>query len=336
MTDPLRWGIIGTGNIANQFATGVAASSRGKVIAVGSRDLERSLLFCQKHDIPEALGSYQAVLDEREVQAVYVSLPNAMHHEWTLKAIGAGKHVLCEKPFAMNAGEAEEMVDAARQAGVVVIEAFMYRCHPLTAAVLDVVNSGRIGELRAVRAAFCFRIGDPRGNVRFNTELGGGALMDVGCYCVHFARTFARAEPVEVHAMATLHDSGVDEITTGSMRFDRLTAQFICGMSLQTDNTAYLCGTDGYIAVPIPWKPPVEGAQYIIKTMNPPKSDPKAFQPHVPEVHSVDAPTHLYGMEADAFAEAALDGTEPFVSAADTLGNMKVLDTMRQQIGLPF
>ncbi len=336
MSDRLRWGIIGTGNIANQFATGVTESSRGKLQAVGSRDIERSLTFAQKHNIPDAVGSYEAVLDNRDVDAVYISLPNSMHCEWTLKAVDAGKHVLCEKPLAMNADEAKRMHDAAQKAGVVLIEAFMYRCHPLLSAVQQVVADNRIGTIQMLRMSFCFRIANPEGNVRFSTELGGGALMDVGCYCVNFARTIAQAEPIATNVISKIHTTGVDEITTASLQFDNMMAQFVCGMSLQTDNTAYICGTEGYIALPIPWKPPVDGAQYIIKTMTPPKTDPKAFQPQVPEVHSVDAPCHLYGMEADAFAAAVQDGAPPFVSADDSLGNMKVLDNLRQQIGLPL
>jgi predicted dehydrogenase len=336
MTDRLRWGILGTGNIANQFATGVAKAERSRLHAVGSRDIERSLAFAQKHNVPEALGSYEAVLADRDVQAVYVSLPNSMHHEWTLKAVAEGKHVLCEKPFAVTAAESQEMFDAAKKAGVVLIEAFMYRCHPLLAAVRQVIAEGRIGQVQMVRASFCFRIANPVGNVRFSTVLAGGALMDVGCYCLNFARLIAGSEPTGVQAQALLHDSGVDELTMVNLQFDGMAAQFVCGMNLQTDNTAYICGTEGYIALPIPWKPPVDGAQYIVKTMTPPKSDPKAFQPQVPEVHSVNAPMHLYGMEADAFAAVVQDGAEPFVPAADTRGNMLVLDEIRRQIGLPF
>jgi len=253
-------------------------------------------------------------------------------------ALRAGKHVLCEKPFAVNARQSREMFDEARRAQRLLVEAFMYRTHPLTRAVLDAVRGGAIGELRMIRSSFCYRTTRIDGNVRFDASLAGGALMDVGCYCINFSRLIAGEEPVSVYATGRMHPSGVDEGVVGTMTFPSgVLASFTCGMGLQADNTAYVCGTNGFIEVPIPWKPPVKGAEYTIARATPPRQDlagtagkPQLAPPRV--THRVDSPLPLYGLEADAFAASVIDGTPPFVSEADTIGNMAVLDEMRRQV----
>src|SRR4051794_5096233 len=188
MSQTLRWAILGTGNIAKQFAAGVRQSARSRTVAVASRAIETARDFARDYEITSAYGSYDAMLADRSVDAVYLSLPNSMHREWTIRSIRAGKHVLCEKPFAMNAGESAEMIDVAQREGRVLIEAFMYRAHPQTGAIVDAVRGGKIGRLQLVRTSFCYRTTRIAGNVRFDRELGGGALMDVGCYCLSFAR----------------------------------------------------------------------------------------------------------------------------------------------------
>jgi len=169
----------------------VNASARGQLAAVGSRRLESAQAFAGTYHIPRSCGDYESVLTTSEVDAVYVSLPNSLHHQWTLAALAAGKHVLCEKPFSVTAAEAEEMFDAARRAGRVVMEAFMYRCHPLTHAVQAAVAGGAVGRVKLIRTSFCFRTTRVADNVRFRPDLGGGAMMDVGCYCLSFTRLFA-------------------------------------------------------------------------------------------------------------------------------------------------
>ncbi|HEY8665188.1 MAG TPA: Gfo/Idh/MocA family oxidoreductase [Tepidisphaeraceae bacterium] len=355
MSNRLRWGILGTGNIAKQFSTGVNASARGQLAGVGSRSADAAAAFAANYHIPAAHGSYDALLADRTVDAVYISLPNSLHRQWTIQALRAGKHVLCEKPFAANAAEAQEMFDVADKAGRMLTEAFMYRTHPLTAAVKAEVDRGTIGELRLIRTSFCFRVSNTQNNIRFSTELAGGVLMDVGCYCINFSRFFAGAEPAAVHADAHLHPSGVDDIATGTLRFPGgLLASFTCGMSVQADNTAYLCGSEGFIEIPIPWKPPARGAQYVIARGIPPRMDlpplsttsagsPQAAagatppSPPLPprEVRIVDAGMDLYGVEADAFAAVVQDGAPAAVTAADTLGNMRVLDALRKMVGVP-
>jgi predicted dehydrogenase len=335
--DRLRWGILGTGNIARQFADGVARTARrSHLVAVGSRTVESARKFAQPREITSVHESYESLLSDPTVDAIYNSLPNSLHHEWTLKALRAGKHVLCEKPFAMNRAQADEMFDVARKTGRVLVEAFMYRSHPLTHAAIDSVRGGEIGDVRLIRTSFCYRTTKFQENVRFKPDLGGGGLMDVGCYCINFSRLFAGEEPDEVHASAHFHpETGVDDVVVATLRFPSgVVASFTCGMSVQADNTAYICGTEGYIEIPVPWKPPPQQAAYTVARSTPPKMDLAAGIPQRPprETRLVDANMELYALEADDFAAAVLDGKPPAVSAVDTLGNMAVLDEIRRQI----
>jgi len=336
MTDRLRWGIVGTGNIAGQFAKGVAGSQRSEVVAVGSRSLGSAETFAEQHEVPTPHGSYDELLANPAVEAVYISLPNSMHHDWTLRAIEAGKHVLCEKPFAVTFAEGEAMFEAAKDKGVVLIEAFMYRCHPLIQAVVDTVRAGQIGRVQMIRTSFVYHTNKIDGNVRFDRTLAGGGLMDIGCYCIDFARLITGMDPIAVHATGRIHETGVDDLAAGTMTFpEGVLASFVCGMSAQTDNAALICGDAGYIRVPIPWKPPVESAEYEVRTMTPPRQDKRGGGP-THETRTVDANMPLYGLEADAFAAAVRDGAAPFMPEADTMSNLATLDEMRSQIGLGF
>jgi predicted dehydrogenase len=337
MAQRLRWGIIGTGNIARQFADGVKAAARSETVAVGSRQEASARDFAAARAIPAAYATYDALLADGSVQAVYNSLPNSMHYEWTIKALRAGKHVLCEKPFTTNSAQAQEMFDVAARQGKLLVEAFMYRSHPLTLSVLEAIRSGVIGQVRLIRTSFCYNTSKIDGNVRFSSELAGGVLMDVGCYCTDFSRLFTHQEPTSVHAVAHMHTSGVDDIVVGTMQFPGgALASFSCGMSVHADNTASVCGSEGYIEIPVPWKPPVKQARYTIARSTPPRMDAGKPPPPPRQTIEVDAPTELYGMEADDFAAAVLDGSPPRMSKADTLGNQRVLDEMRRQLGLPF
>jgi predicted dehydrogenase len=340
MQQMIRWGILGTGNIARQFAAGMKTAQRGHIAAVGSRTENSARQFADAFDIRAAHGNYDALLADATVDAVYLSLPNSLHHEWTLKALEAGKHVLCEKPLAMNLRQASEMFNAARARRLTLAEAFMYRSHPLTHAVAASIAGGEIGDLKLIRASFCYRTRQIEGNIRFRADLGGGALMDVGCYCINLARTLAGAEPIDLRATGVLDGGGVDVLSAGAMRFESgIVASFTCAMNAQADNTAYLCGTEGYIEIPVPWKPPAAGAQYIIAHGQPPKMDQTAGALAMPpprQMRVVDAGADLYALEADDFAASVLDGVAPRVSAADSLGNQRVLDAMREQVGVKF
>jgi len=344
MAGKLAFGILGTGNIARQFATGVAGARHCRIVAVGSRDAGSAKSFAAAHQIGQSYGSYEALLADPQVQAVYVALPNSMHHEWTLRALAAGKHVLCEKPLAVNVRQAQQMFDAARAAGLLLVEAFMYFSHPQTARIVEAVRGGAIGQLRLMRTSFCYFTTKIDGNIRFDKSLAGGALMDVGCYCLSLCRLIADAEPQFIAAQGRLLPGGVDEATAGLMKFPGdVLATFSCGMRVQADNTAYLCGTDGFMAIPWPWKPPQKGATWSLQRSIPPRQDMKHGQdaksaPVAPptENFTADAPVPLYALEADDFALAVLEGAKPALTAAQTLGNMRALDEIRRQIGLTF
>jgi predicted dehydrogenase len=335
MTDRLAWGILGTGNIARQFATGVNASRRGRLAAVASRTDEKARAFGQTHHIPASYASYQALIDDPAVTAVYNALPNNLHHEWTLKALRAGKHVLCEKPFAVNLKEAQEMFDVAQKEGRLLMEAFMYRTHPLTHAVQQAVASGAIGEVRLIRTSFCFKVSNWQGNIRFEPALAGGVIMDVGCYCVNFSRLFADTEPSHIQVVHHRHESGIDDIAAGTLVFPNgVIASFTCGMSVHADNTASICGSDGYIEIPIPWKPPASGATFTIARSTPPKMEnPTVKGPPPRETRTITVEGDLYALEADAFAASIFDNAPLPITPEDTLGNQRVIDELRRQMG---
>lgn len=336
--EQLRWGILSTGNISRQFCTGALKASRSRLAAVGSRSEASARDFAATFGIPIVHGSYEALLADPSVQAIYNALPNTMHHEWTIKALRAGKHVLCEKPFAVNAAQTQEMFDVAQRQGLVLMEAFMYRTHPLTHAYAELVGRGEIGDVRLIRTSFCYHTKRIAGNIRFDPTLAGGAMMDVGCYCIDFARFFAgRVDPTRVTATAHIHETGVDDVTSGTMIFPNgIVASFTCAMSVHADNSAYISGSDGCIVVPIPWKPPVGKPVFFITHGIPPRMDLKDSKPQTSRTIEVNCPGELYGYEADDFATTILDGKPPRISPDDTIGTMKVLDTMRRQIGLPY
>jgi xylose dehydrogenase (NAD/NADP) len=332
----IRWGILGTGNIAGQFCASFGTVQHGKLVAVGSRNAESAEAFARRHGITHAVGDYQSLVAHKEIDAIYNSLPNSMHYEWTLKALAAGKHVLCEKPLASNAAEAEQMFDAAEKAGRLLVEAFMYRSHPQTLAVMEQIRSGAIGAVRLVRSSFCYYTGKTAGNIRFSRELAGGALMDIGCYCLNFSRMVAGAEPVKSTAVGQLWETGVDVAAAGSLEFPGgVLASFTCGMNLHADNTAYICGTEGFIEIPVPWKPPTN-ATFQIRRSAPPKMDGAtgvALPPPPPQIQ-MNVEKDLYAIEADDFALAVEGQLAPRLDRADSMGNQRLLDALRMQIGV--
>lgn len=341
MASKLRFGILSTGNIARQFATGVRQSLRCELVAVGSRSRESAQAFASAQQAGKAYGSYDELLADRDVDAIYIGLPNTMHHEWAIKGLRAGKHVLCEKPFAMNIREAEEMFAVAAQTGKKLVEAFMYRAHPQTLKLVETIRSGVIGEVRLIRTSFCYKTSKIAGNIRFDAALGGGALMDIGCYCLDFSQLIAGAFPTRVTAAARLHPSGVDEMAVGTVEFPGgVIADYACGMTAATNNAAYVCGTEGYIEIPVPWKPPVGNAQFTIAQGIRPRMDgPSPAQaapaaPTGPQTIKVDADRDLYSYEADAFAAAVLDSAPPHMPRENTLSNMRLLDELRKQVGV--
>ncbi len=335
----LNFGIIGTGNIARQFAFGVSQSSRCRLAGVASRTAESAAGFAASYKIPVALAGYDALLARADIDAVYISLPNTMHHEWTIKALRAGKHVLCEKPLGANAREAAEMFAAARESRRVLVEAFMYRAHPLTHAVVAAVRSGAIGQVKLIRSSFCYCSRKIDGNIRFAPELAGGSLMDIGCYCISFSHLIAGEAPCSCQAAGHLHPSGVDDVATATLAFPSgIVASFTCGMTVHADNSAYVCGDEGYIEIPVPWKPPAQDAVFHICRNTPPRQDAPqaATAPAAPprETRTVSAGKDLYAVEADAFAAVVLDGAASFMPEDHTMATMRTLDELRLQLGI--
>jgi xylose dehydrogenase (NAD/NADP) len=236
-----RWGILSTARINLAVLEGARKSDAVEVVAVGSRDTARADAYAREHGIPHAHGSYEALLADNEVDAVYISLPNSLHHEWTMRALASGKHVLCEKPYSRRAAEVEEAFDAAERAGLVLSEAFMWRHNPQTRRLVELLP--QVGELRGVRSTHAFVLTDEK-NVRLRAELDGGGLMDVGCYCVSAARLLA-GEPERVYGEQVVGPTGVDVHFTGTLRFvGNVIADFVCGFDFAHRELEVL-GTEG-------------------------------------------------------------------------------------------
>jgi len=265
MPELLQWGIISTGHIAHEFADGVKFSSTGQLVAVGSRSQESAERFGDEFGIPRRYGSYDDLLADDNVEAVYVATPHPFHAEWAIKAAEAGKHVLVEKPIGMNYAEAMAMIDAAMQNDVFLMEAFMYRCHPQTARLVELIREGVIGEVVFIQSAFSYNSTAGPENRAFAQELGGGGILDVGCYPASAARLVAGAaagkpfeEPLELRATGHIGPTGVDYWATASVKFPGgIGAQLTTGVALdmRQDNVIRVFGSEGKILVPDPWTP---------------------------------------------------------------------------------
>jgi predicted dehydrogenase len=249
---PVRWGIVSTANINRKVIPGAHASPKVELLAVASRTQERADEYAREWEIPRAYGSYEELLADPEIEAVYISLPNTMHCEWSVKAVEAGKHVLCEKPLTRHPHEAEAAFAAAERAGRILMEAFMYRHNPQTAKLKELVDEGAIGELRLVRSTFSYSLYD-RDNIRLRTEVEGGALMDIGCYPVSGSRLLA-GEPERVHAEAWYGPSGTDWVFAATMRFPgEVIATFDCGTALVHRDELEAIGSEGSLFLDDPW-----------------------------------------------------------------------------------
>jgi xylose dehydrogenase (NAD/NADP) len=323
----VRWGVLSTANIGRAAVIpAIQASKNGQLIAVASRDLAKSESFAGRLGIPKAYGSYEELLEDGDIDAVYIPLPNSLHREWTIRAAEKGKHILCEKPLAMNAAECLEMEAAASQYGVKLMEAFMYRFHPRTEKVLEMVRNGVLGDLRLIHSAFTFRVTRPE-NIRLNPELGGGALMDVGCYCVNICRTAAGAEPIEVQSFASWGKSGVDDQLVGTMRFSNgLLAQFDCALTLERREEYQLSGTDAFLNIAASFLPGKEDV-----TIEEVRSRGERRQ------HTVKGADE-YQLMVEHFADCILQDRLPRYSAVEAVANMRVIEALyrsARQAGRP-
>jgi D-xylose 1-dehydrogenase (NADP+, D-xylono-1,5-lactone-forming) len=265
MSARVRWGILSTAAINDHVLEGCASTTELEFVAVASRDLAKARSWAEARGIPKAYGSYEALLHDPEIEAVYISVPNSMHIEWAARALQAGKHVLCEKPLSRYPRAVEGAFDVAERAEKLLVEAFMYRFHPQTAEVRKLIGEGLIGELRLLRATLSFSMADPAADVRSSAGLDGGALMDVGCYCVSAFRLFA-GEPRSVSGQAITQDGSIDIGFTGTLATrDGTTGQFDCAMHLPRRDALELIGADGVIFVPDPWH--CRGAPFQVDTV---------------------------------------------------------------------
>ena len=270
---PLRWGIISTGKIARTLADAIHRSRTGELLAVGSRRQETAAAFGAEFDVPRRYGSYDALLADPDVDVVYNALPNHLHAEWSIKAAQAGKHILCEKPLATNLGQAMALVEAARYHDVFLLEAFMYRCHPQTAKLVELIKAGAVGEVRLIQVSFAGNMGLNLDNIRLQNGAAGGSMMDLGCYTMSMARLIAGAalgqevaEPLEVKGCAWIGaESRVDQVATAALRFPGdIVASLTCGNQCAPDRVVRVWGSEGQLEVPNPWFPQERDNEIIV------------------------------------------------------------------------
>jgi predicted dehydrogenase len=321
--DRLRFGVLSTARIGlTRVIPGIQRAANCDVTAIASRELDRATAAATDLGIPRAFGSYQELVDSTEVDAVYIPLPNHLHSRWTLAAARAGKHVLCEKPLALTSAEAAEMVEGCAAAGVVFMEAFMYRFHPSWRMVVDLVESGRIGRLRAVHCVFSYHNDDPT-DIRNRTDAGGGALMDIGCYPINLSRMLFGSEPVRVGAAITRHpEFATDVLTSAVLEFSGGHAVFTVSTLAEPDQQVEVLGERGRIQIDIPFNIPSDRPSTIRVIQG---GDP----PVAPGVEVIELPAaDPYTAEAEAFAAAVLAGRPVPTPPADGVANMRVIEAI--------
>ena len=315
----LAWGILSTANINDKVIEGAAASEKADIVAVASRDQRRAEAYAREKGIERAHGSYESLLADPEVEAVYISLPNGMHVEWSIKALEAGKHVLCEKPLSRRVADVERAFDVAQGADRLLMEAFMYRHNPQTRRLSQLLADGAIGRLRHVRAAFSFPMPDPGADVRNNAELDGGALMDVGCYCVSGSRLIA-GEPERVYGEQVTGESGVDVRFTATMRFaGDATGQFDCGLMLPVRDELEAIGDDGTLFLDDPW----HCREPLIEL----RRRPTGSNPVEVERFEVGV-EQSYRLELENLGDAIAGETAPLLGREDAVGQARVIEAL--------
>jgi len=310
MPEKLRWGLLSTARINRAVIPPIRASARGELVAVASREAAKAEAYAKEWDIPKAFGSYEDMLASDDVDVVYISLPNGLHAEWAIKCVEAGKHVLLEKPFTITIEEADWVIAAARRTGKVVAEAFMYRHHPQTLKVKELVEGGAIGSVQLVRGSFTFTIVGGR-DPRLDPTMGGGSLWDVGCYPISLAQYIFGSRPQEVFGWQVTNSSGTDGTFVGQMQYEgpRL-AQFDCGFRSPFRTHAEIVGKGGTITLTMPFKPD-ENAGISLMRVDPQTGDATT------EAVTVE-PQSLYTGEVEDMHDAILKGKPPRVSLAES------------------
>jgi D-xylose 1-dehydrogenase (NADP+, D-xylono-1,5-lactone-forming) len=312
MSATVSWGFLSTANINDKLLAGAAESDRADVIAVASRDAARAEAYARERGIERAYGSYEELLADPDVEAVYISLPNSLHVEWSIRALEAGKHVLCEKPLSRRAADVERAFDVAEESGRLLMEAFMYRHNPQTGRLKELAEGGAIGRLRLVRAAFSFPLTDGE-NVRLNSSLDGGGLMDVGCYCVSGTRLLG-GEPEQVYGEQVLSQSGVDELFTGTMRFPGdVLGQFDAGLVLPERDELEAIGEEGSLFLDDPWhckRPVIEH-----------RTDGSVEEIAV-------EPADSYRLQLENMNDAIRGEAEPLLGREDAVGQARAIEAL--------
>ncbi|MEW6029007.1 MAG: Gfo/Idh/MocA family protein [Chloroflexota bacterium] len=312
MTDRvLDWGLLSTARINRALIPPLDASKRTRLLAVASRSQSSADAYAREWKIPRAHGSYEALLADPDIDIIYNPLPNHLHAEWTIKALRAGRHVLCEKPLALTLAEVDAMSAAARETGKVLAEAFMYRHHPQTLKVKEIVDSGALGRLQLIKGSFTFNL-TREGNFRFQKEMGGGSIWDVGCYPISYARMLVGTEPLEVFGWQVLGPGGADMTFVGQMRFaEDVHAQFDCGFQSPLRSFMEIVGSQGSLVVPKPFKP---------------GRNEKIFLTREDKTETIKIPgQELYLGEVEDMADAILLGKPPRVTLADSRGNVAAI-----------
>jgi D-xylose 1-dehydrogenase (NADP+, D-xylono-1,5-lactone-forming) len=308
----LRWGLLSTARINRAVIPPIRASLQSELKAVASRDLIKAQDYAKEWQIPRAYGSYEELLADESIDVIYNPLPNHLHAEWSVRAAEAGKHVLCEKPLALSLDEVDRVRAAARQNNVIIAEAFMYRHHPQTLKVLELIQQETIGELLLITGTFTFNLDRPN-DVRWVPEWGGGSIWDVGCYPISFARLVADAEPVEVFGWQATGATGIDVVFSGQLRFaSGLLAQFDCGFRAPYRTAMEFVGTTGSIELGSPFKP--AGGEWIAI-----KRGDRA------ELIESPRASHLYLGEIEDMERAVLDHQSPRISLEDSRGNVATI-----------
>jgi D-xylose 1-dehydrogenase (NADP+, D-xylono-1,5-lactone-forming) len=310
----VKWGIISTANINRKVIPGAKASPKVDLIGVASRDQARADEYARLWEIERAYGSYEALLADPDVEAVYISLPNTLHCEWSIRALEAGKHVLCEKPLSRHVDEVEAAFDAADRTGYLLMEAFMYRHNPQTKQLTQLVNEGAIGELRLVRSAFSYSLYNEE-NIRLRTDVEGGSLMDVGCYNVSGSRLLG-GEPEKAYGEAWFGPTGTDWVFTGTLRFPRdVIATFDCGTALAERDELEAIGSEGSLFLDDPWHCNVP----VIEVR---RSD---------DVERIELePTDSYRLELENLSDAIRGEGERLLGREDAIGQARTLEALHE------
>jgi D-xylose 1-dehydrogenase (NADP+, D-xylono-1,5-lactone-forming) len=314
---PLNWGILSTARIAAEVMPGLQRSARNTVRAVASRDAERAKAFARDYGLPVAYASYEELLADPDIDCLYICLPNGLHEDWTRAGLEAGKHVLCEKPLTPTEQQARGLHELAVQRGLVLAEAFMYRHHPRSRKLRDLVASGTLGEIRTIRCSFNFMVGDPAADIRYDAGLAGGALLDVGSYCVSLASYLLGDQPAEVSGTGRYSASGVPEQFYGILAFSSgAVAIFDCAMNAPLSIRASVLGSAGEAVVEVPWYP----------HLPPPTIDVRYADGRSEQIDA--GGENAYFLETEDFAAVVRGEKSPQVPPAETLRNLRTLERL--------